>query len=402
MSASSCTTAQVPASPAPSPAVSRPAGSLDAAPKAQVAAEAVAPKSSAVDHILLTPRLDAILESYSKEGQGDAELLKLILQAKAREDERLATVDALRTEQLRAANTLAMYTYYAQMSQVAAFQQQQQQQQAAAALPSCVNRMAPPTSKPLPPYQPLSPPCEPTHVGTLSPGKRSRQSSESVSDAAASVISSSATSEVPAGKKHKTSPPSSVASSSSAGRSASPPALTLGPGRTSHADVMAALRRKCEANQQQAAAKSAAARSAASPRAIAPRPPTVTSRASSVASNASTPAPAAPAARTRRKSSPQQVPIGRHTGFLRTAAAPAAAASEDTVAPVSPISPADGAAAAASTSTAAVVEPPVTSTRNKLALLLHASESSAAQMSPSWHPTATAATSDVRGSPQAA
>lgn len=87
MSASSCATAQVPASPAPSPAISRPPVSLEPAPKAHVAAEAVAPKSSAVDHILLTPRLDAILESYSKEGQGDAELLKLILQAKAREDE---------------------------------------------------------------------------------------------------------------------------------------------------------------------------------------------------------------------------------------------------------------------------------------------------------------------------
>ena len=81
------TTAQVPASPAPSPAVSLPTISPESASKSQLAAQAVAPQSAAVDHILLTPRLEAILESYSKDGQGDAELLKLLLQAKAREDE---------------------------------------------------------------------------------------------------------------------------------------------------------------------------------------------------------------------------------------------------------------------------------------------------------------------------
>lgn len=88
MSASLDTTAaQVPASPAPSPVVSQPTISPESASKSQLAAQAVAPQSAAVDHILLTPRLEAILESYSKEGQGDAELLKLLLQAKAREDE---------------------------------------------------------------------------------------------------------------------------------------------------------------------------------------------------------------------------------------------------------------------------------------------------------------------------
>ncbi|GAA5990539.1 hypothetical protein JCM10908_003121 [Rhodotorula pacifica] len=372
--------AQVSATAAPAPIVC-----ADAAPtkKEELAAQAVAAKGVPADHhhLLLSPPLLSILESYSKDGQGDAELLKLVLHAKAKEDERLASLDALRAEQLRAANTLAMYTYYAQMSQIAAIQQQ--------AVPPPL-QMAPPTSKPLPPYQPLSPPCEPTHIVPLSHsgGKRSRASSESASEAS---------SESSTGKKAKTSPPSS-ASSITGGRSASPPALALGPaGRVSHADVMAALRRKCEANQQQAAAKAAARPSTSSPRAIAPRPPTVTSRASSVASNASTSGSTAPASApsSRRKSSPQ-APVGRHTAFLRTVTAPPAP--EDVAAPASPVSPANEAVC----TSAAAVEPPVTSTRNKLALLLHASESSAAQMSHNWHPTATAATSDVRGSAQAA
>ena len=89
------TTAQVPASPAPSPADSLPTISPESASKSQLAAQAVAPQSAAVDHILLTPRLEAILESYSKDGQGDAELLKLLLQAKAKEDEVSLSILAL-------------------------------------------------------------------------------------------------------------------------------------------------------------------------------------------------------------------------------------------------------------------------------------------------------------------
>lgn len=56
----------------------------------QLAQRAVAPQAAAeagADHALLTPRLDAILEAYAKDGRGDGEMLKALLHAKAKEDE---------------------------------------------------------------------------------------------------------------------------------------------------------------------------------------------------------------------------------------------------------------------------------------------------------------------------
>lgn len=54
-----------------------------------VAAQAVAPSHQpvAADQALLTPSLEAILAAFNKDGNGDGELLKLIVQAKAKEDE---------------------------------------------------------------------------------------------------------------------------------------------------------------------------------------------------------------------------------------------------------------------------------------------------------------------------
>ncbi|BGP53583.1 hypothetical protein JCM8202v2_001142 [Rhodotorula sphaerocarpa] len=363
----------------------------------QLAQRAVAPQAAAeagADHALLTPRLDAILEAYAKDGRGDGEMLKALLHAKAKEDE------------LRAANTVAVYTYYAQMSQIAALQQQQQQQLALAQAPNSAKASAP--------YHLLSPPCEPTHPtelpkAPLSSGKRSRQASLSADDEASATSPASSSTSLPSvssssGKVARTSPPPSVASASQrqGPRSASPPDLALGPAAAaaarpvSHADVMSALRRKCEANQQ-------AKQQPSGPRPLAPKPPSVQSRASSVASNSDSPAPARQPPRKRRRSSPQeqqQPPVvSRHTAFLRTVdglAAPAAAAaatareSSEEAHPASPVSPVEPSQAAPAVATG---------TRNKLALLLHASETSDAHSMPSWYGGSTPVTSDVRGSP---
>lgn len=100
-------TAPLPASPAPSPTLDKQHISLPSpcTGKERLAASAVAPKAAtAADHSLLTPRLEAILASYSSDGHGDAELLKLLLQAKAKEDEvSLCSIPFIRASRIPAA-----------------------------------------------------------------------------------------------------------------------------------------------------------------------------------------------------------------------------------------------------------------------------------------------------------
>ncbi|BGO97349.1 Proteophosphoglycan ppg4 [Rhodotorula toruloides ATCC 204091] len=280
-----------------------------------VAAQAVAPSHQpvAADQALLTPNLEAILAAFNKDGNGDGELLKLIVQAKAKEDERLAALDTLRTEQVRLAQTYAVVHLYQQQAQVLALQSTQ-------------------ALKGPPPYSPLSPP--PSDYNTSAGLKRGRTPSDASTASEASAKSKKA-------KTIASVPPPTVVT-------AVPPA------KPTRADVMAALRLKCEANQRaqqqhQQAQQVSHARTSPS---------------------LSPPLPSAPST---RRTTPPKAPSARHTPFLRPAAPP----TTSTSAPPLPASTADS------------------SSRNKLALLLHASESSAA-LAPEWHPMPVA-TSDVRG-----
>merc|ERR1711939_994006 len=64
-----------------------------------------------VGQALKTPSWTSIVEAYHKDGGGDREMLLALLHAKAKEDERLASLDMLRAEQLRAYSAhLAMYS----------------------------------------------------------------------------------------------------------------------------------------------------------------------------------------------------------------------------------------------------------------------------------------------------
>ncbi|KAL7009188.1 hypothetical protein EMMF5_001386 [Cystobasidiomycetes sp. EMM_F5] len=51
-----------------------------------------------------TPSWQSIVQAYHREGNGDRDMLIALLNAKAKEDERLAAIDVLRAEQLRAYN----------------------------------------------------------------------------------------------------------------------------------------------------------------------------------------------------------------------------------------------------------------------------------------------------------
>ncbi|GJN88247.1 hypothetical protein Rhopal_001212-T1 [Rhodotorula paludigena] len=353
--------------PAPAPAaatveVKTPAAADKAASgSADVAKEAVAAKPSNAEDAsaLLSPSLSDILAAYRKDGKEDAELLKLLIKAKTAEDERLAALDKLRAEQMQQANAVVMWQYmqYQQyMLQIAQLQQQQAQQQKAAAAP----------------YSPLSPPSEPIPVmsGQQPGAKRPRAPSDA---------SSTASTDSTRSKRAKM--------SLALNGSDSP----LAPGqKPSHADVMAALRRKCESNQQQPG--------------YLPPSPSYTHRPLAPASRTSLSPPAATTTTTGRRHSPPQIVPGRHTGILRAAAAPPAASGAAT-APPTPAPSLAATGASVSPNLAPVPEDPhgsespssaAATPRNKLALLLHASESTAA-FSPSWQPSAMAATSDVRG-----
>ncbi|KAK9897869.1 hypothetical protein P389DRAFT_169889 [Cystobasidium minutum MCA 4210] len=71
--------------------------------KAAAAQASIAPKPrSKQDSSLHTPSWTDIVSAYHAEGNGDREMLLALLNAKAKEDERLAALDLLRAEQLRA------------------------------------------------------------------------------------------------------------------------------------------------------------------------------------------------------------------------------------------------------------------------------------------------------------
>ncbi|GAA5977098.1 hypothetical protein JCM11641_001300 [Rhodosporidiobolus odoratus] len=321
--------------------------------KAEIAASAVAAKPTAApaETTLMSPPLDAILRAFKLDGKEDKEMLKLLLQAKAKEDERLAALDLYRTEQLRAASTVAQQQYYLHCQQVYAAQYSAAQSQA---------------FRGPPPYSPTGSP--PSSLSLTVPGiaKRPRAGSDASSTSAASDGSAS--------KKSKTSD------------------------KPSHEDVMAALRRKCEGNLQTQSGQPFHAHHSASPnhfpaalpgqRPIAPRSPPSLS-----------PPLAAPP--TARRTSPPQT-SSRHTSFLRPAA-PLSGTSTSAPAPVSH---------STSAPLSSVPEEPHPDRHrhqlapgNKLALLLHASETTEAAAgaltSPNWQPplpqVLAAATSDVRG-----
>lgn len=275
-------------------------------------------------------------------------------------------MDDLRAEQLRAQQVMWQYSMYQYMLVAAAAQQQQQQQQQGGAGLAAL--------KGPPPYSPLSPPCELAPLGTAPSNKRPRASSNV----------SSASSASDASKKART--------------GANSPPRTLAPGqKPSHADVMEALRRKCEANKQTKPNTAAALNSARTSPSYPNRPLAPAPSVAAPARTSMSP-PLAPA--TARRLSPPQVVPGRHTSFLRPAPPPPAASPSTSAPQVSAPNPASPPALAS------VHEAPAekdqqqqaSAPRNKLALLLHASESSAAQYhTPSWLPQPQAATSDVRG-----
>ncbi|GAA5959553.1 hypothetical protein JCM21900_003194 [Sporobolomyces salmonicolor] len=186
--------------------------------KRELAAAAVVAKPSpsaqtqhqpATDVPLLTPSIEAIWASFRTSGQ-DTEMLKLLLLAKAKEDERLAALDHLRTEQLRAANTIALHQYWYQYQAFMAQAQARAQGQ-------------------LPPYSPTSPPPS---------SKRPRAPSDA---------SNSSTGDEQTSKKQRT-----FVAAQGAGR------------KPSHEAVMEALRRKCQANQSQSSVSAPAASSSSS------------------------------------------------------------------------------------------------------------------------------------------
>ncbi|GAA6039587.1 hypothetical protein JCM8097_002199 [Rhodosporidiobolus ruineniae] len=334
--------------------------------KAAIAQQAVAakPDASSSQEGLMSPSLESVLEAFKAQGGDDKEMLKLLLQAKAKEDERLAALDMLRAEQLRAASSIAMQNYYAQYLNAMQLYTHQ------------ANSFKGP-----PPYSPGSPPpalLSPGMAHSLPAGvKRPRAASDASVSSIASDASSSSSS-----KKAKTSFPGSSSSY----------VATEVPRKPSHEDVMAALRRKCGATQPQdhPAAFSPSSASGYFP-ALAPR----------ISLSPPLPPPAMTTA-TGRRSSPPHVP-GRHTSFLRPAPPPSAPAPPSSPAAIAPrTSPVPPPAAVLATvpEEDAPQNPPAP--RNKLALLLHASESTdGAVPPPKWEPpkpkVLVAATSDVRG-----
>ncbi|GAA5939135.1 hypothetical protein JCM3775_003191 [Rhodotorula graminis] len=343
------------------------------AAKDELAQRAITPTAASPDPeaALVSPSLQAIWQSFKEHGHGDTELLKLILSAKLKEDERLKSMDDLRAEQLRAQQAMWQYTMYQYMLVASA-----QQQQAAAAAAAAVK------GGPAP-YSPLSPP-----PAELVPLSNNGTTSNKRPRASSSASSASSTSD--AAKKART------------GTHSPPRTTALAPGqKPSHADVMDALRRKCEANKQTqqptaaAAALSAARTSPSYPhRALAPAP--TSSARTSMSPPLST--TATPGSTARRLSPPHVVP-GRHTSFLRPAPPPSDAsssASQQHASAPRPSSP----PALASVREHPTAEPAQALPRsNKLALLLHASESTASHFhTPSWLPQPQQATSDVRGS----
>ncbi|GAA5963579.1 hypothetical protein JCM3765_004330 [Sporobolomyces pararoseus] len=206
----------------------------------------VAPKEASNGVGVLTPSIEAIWKSFVENGHGDVELLKLLLLTKSKEDERLTALDNLRTEQMRAANTMALHQYFYQYSAFYAAQQQQQQQAHLAHQQQSTSTRAPS------PYSPTSPPPAPSSSFTASnkpSTKRPRAPSDAstVSNDSVSSSSSNTTSMAAPVKKARLAPSTKNASSKSP--PPPPPPHSSNGSKPSHADVMELLRKKCQANQ---------------------------------------------------------------------------------------------------------------------------------------------------------
>ncbi|GAA5882322.1 hypothetical protein JCM16303_004070 [Sporobolomyces ruberrimus] len=229
----------------------------------------------------LTPSIETIWKSFVEKGHDDVELLKMLLLTKSKEDERLTALDMLRTEQLRAANTMALHQYFYQYS---AFYAAQQQQQAHLAQRPQQQQQQPGVTKRAPsPYSPTSPPPAPlpSTSSSLKPStKRPRAASDASvasndsSVSAASSIASSSSSSVPIvpAKKPRLAPSTKNASSRSP-PPPPPPATNSNGSKPTHADVMELLRKKCQANQGGVPPRPNASVSSAAAPAPAPRKP---------------------------------------------------------------------------------------------------------------------------------
>ncbi|GAA6019749.1 hypothetical protein JCM11491_005238 [Sporobolomyces phaffii] len=239
----------------------------------------------------LTPSIEAIWKSFVDKGHDDVELLKLLLLTKSKEDERLTALDTLKTEQLRAANTMALHQYFYQYSAFYAAQQQAQQlaQQQQQHQQSGGSTRAPS------PYSPTSPP--PSSTVTRPSTKRPRAPSDaSVGSNDSSVSASSASSPALApAPTTTTKKPRLAPSTKNASSKSPPPPPPPAHHKHSHADVMELLRRKCQANQTQSGGS--------------PSPP--------AAAAASTTSSAAAAARSTKP--PSASPPLRHSLLLRPA-----------------------------------------------------------------------------------
>ncbi|KAM0792925.1 hypothetical protein ACM66B_002684 [Microbotryomycetes sp. NB124-2] len=173
-----------------------------------------------------SPSLVSILAAFQQNGQNDVELLKIILKAKEKEDERLAADAALKAEQLKVQHTLVLSQIY--------YAQQAAQQHYAAA-----------TQSPL--YSPISPPAD--HAPLSPYGMYAPRSSigSDVSSPPESLKRSRAPSDASSSRSDASDP---VAKKVKRSASATPGA---GAGRPTHEQVMAALRNKCQRNVDQQA-----------------------------------------------------------------------------------------------------------------------------------------------------
>ncbi|GAA5914072.1 uncharacterized protein JCM6883_005869 [Sporobolomyces salmoneus] len=201
--------------------------------------------STAAKDGVLTPSIETIWKSFVAKGHEDVELLKLLLLTKSKEDERLSALDNLRTEQLRAANTMALHQYFYQYSAFYAAQQQQQ----AHLLQQQQQQQQQSQNRAVSPYSPTSPPPVVPSSASLKPStKRPRAPSDASTGSNDSSISSASTPPAISApvKKPRLAPSTKNASAKTP---PPPPPPTFPNGKPTHQDVMELLRKKCQANQ---------------------------------------------------------------------------------------------------------------------------------------------------------
>ncbi|KAI5478777.1 hypothetical protein MNV49_004603 [Pseudohyphozyma bogoriensis] len=215
------------------------------------------------DGALFSPSLASILKAYSQDGGGDRDLLIALLNAKSKEDERLAALDQFRAEQLRAANTLASHAsafWFANQQQQQQQAHHQHQQQQAPATPYPTGHSPPSTSSAwreatdlrpsvlLHPSRASPPAASSTYYGQgpLSPPfdtsdefehRKRRLSAASDSTSASIPSSSSAHKKARVGEQQ---------------HAHLPPIVPSKP-KSPHENAMDALRAKCQRNQADAA-----------------------------------------------------------------------------------------------------------------------------------------------------